>query len=189
VVELARLEAQSDIAVRLAQRRLEVASKSNAKLAELELEQARHQQLIARERHEYAKVILGQHTLKSPVTGTIERVDVTIGNVVKAGQPIVRLIQSQTLWVDVAVPTAMAQALNVGHAAQVREKQDTPRQAVQGKIVFLGQTIDAATDTRLVRVEIAGPAPDNPDNSTPMLAGVYVTVTFAQPQARLPDPE
>ncbi|MEE9212609.1 MAG: efflux RND transporter periplasmic adaptor subunit [Phycisphaeraceae bacterium] len=193
-LELDRLQAESDVQVRVAQQRLELAkldeqrskqliqsaerTQAARKLAELELEQARQQHKQAEQRFRLAKARHDQYALRAPTDGTIERVFASQGQLVNAGQPIVRVLQNQTLWVDAAVPTEQTYDLSVGSPAWVLPQQPYYDQPIEGRIIHLAQVIDAETDTRRVRVQIP--------NEIGLLVGAYVTVTFQKPapQAR-----
>ncbi len=200
-LELDRLQAESDVQVRVAQQRLELAkldeqrfkqrvkhksaerieyqqAQAARKLAELELEQARQQHKQAEQRFRLAKARHDQYALRAPTDGTIERVFASQGQLVNAGQPIVRLLQNQTLWVDAAVPTEQTYDLSVGNPAWVLPQQPYYDQPIEGRIIHLAQVIDAETDTRRVRVQIP--------NEIGLLVGAYVTVTFQDPSLAPP---
>ncbi len=109
-LELDRLQAESDVQVRVAQQRLELAkldeqrlkqlvkhksaerieyqqAQAARELAELELEQAQEQHKQAEQRLGVAKARHDQYALRAPTGGTIERVFASQGQRVNAGQP------------------------------------------------------------------------------------------------------
>lgn len=182
LVELAQKEAASDVAVRTAQQRLERARAAGGNAvetaqAQLELEQAQLQHALAQQRLQHAQAILDQHTLKAPVAGLIESVDAIVGEVVTPGRPVVRLIQTDKLLIDVAVPTQRTVTLTVGQSARVTPRRANAQQ-LPGRIVHIANTIDPQTDTRRVRIAI-----DNPGD---LLAGTHVEVELPEPTASPP---
>jgi len=140
----------------------------------LQLSQLEHAQ--QQRKYEEAKAQLDRMVLKSPIAGVVETVAAKEGEAVEEQARILRVVKIDPLWLDVPVPAAQAEALNVGQAADVRFGQDK-RHVLQGTITYLASVIDAASDTRTVRVECSNPA------GRP--AGEHVRVSFpaTQPSA------
>jgi RND family efflux transporter MFP subunit len=193
-VELRRLAAGSDVALRLATQRLALATiegkrarRKDAKslesiaaqaardLANLELEQSQLQMDQARLELRLAEARLEQFTLRAPFDGTVERIDLAPGQAVDPQRPILRLIRSEELWIDANVPTERTHDLQTGASAWVTSKGVGDTAPIEGRIESLSSVIDPKTDTRRVRVKIA--------NSDGLLVGAHVTVAFAPPGA------
>ncbi|MAE63459.1 MAG: hypothetical protein CMJ18_04235 [Phycisphaeraceae bacterium] len=191
-MELDRAEAESEVAVQLARERVVEAeldehcarqslgqgtltssayehAEARKRLAMLEAEQAEQALTLARRRLLLNRARHHEFSLKAPVAGMIEKVLVRPGQVVRPGQPIVRLMRTDSLLVDAPVPTQRTTALKPSGAVWVRARQ--PGAApIKGRIVRLSRVIDAKTDTRVVQLEI--------DNEAGMLVGAHVTVSF-----------
>jgi RND family efflux transporter MFP subunit len=135
-------------------------------LAEQSHEDLRKQLRQAEERHE-------QYYLRAPRAGSVEQVTVEEGELVEGLKPVLRMVVTDPLRVDVAVPLYQTLNLKVGGPAWVRSRLTGHDQPIEGRIIFLAAVADPASDTRLVRVELP--------NAQGMPAGGHVTVAFEQP--------
>jgi RND family efflux transporter MFP subunit len=192
-VQLRQLKSQadSDVQVRAAQAKLDQAKVDYEKMAEagrrnaaapLEVEHAKLDMLIADLSLELARFMHDQDRLKyddlkaqidrlrieSPIAGRVEKISVQEGESKDAQQPIIRIVKIDPLWIDAPVPLKQSRGLEVGAAARVAFPGETG--AAEGKIVFVGDVADAASDTLLVRVEVK--------NSSRRKAGEHVRVSF-----------
>src|SRR5690606_30485973 len=73
------------------------------KLAQLDLQEAQRRHEMAQHQHEQVKVRYEQFTLVAPVDGLIEDITAREGQMINAGEPVLRLLQNETLWVDLHV--------------------------------------------------------------------------------------
>jgi len=197
-VDLWRLRAESEVGRRVAAASLKMAEWEHMKVlgllakeaavSHLEVQQAEIQVEIeesrvaqAEEQREEAEKELARYesqlrrfTMKAPIAGVIEEITVSVGETVEQLKAVVLLVSTDPLWVDAPVPTEQTMKLKVGDSAWVRSELsgylNEPR---EGRIIHIRSVADAASDTRLVRIELA-----NPDS---MPAGVQVTVSFTPP--------
>ena len=147
--------------IRTLQTTLEVEmAQQNGKEAKLQLEQAR-------DRYE-------EYLLFAPTDGVIDQVIVAEGELVETLKPVVRLVVTDPLWIDVAVPTEDTLNLKLGGPAWVRSYLPGHEEPTIGKIIHMALVADAASNTRLVRVEVPNP------HKLP--AGGQVTITFSKPK-------
>lgn len=197
-IDILKMQAASNVAVESAKAQLEMSQFELKKVDKMyvdniggslvEVERAKIQVRIAKLKHEQAalehellelqlKQALARHErykLKAPMDGLIEEVAVSKGETVEQLTPIIALVVTDTLRADTPVPTSETLGLKVGDAAYVRiNLPGFEDKVVTGKIIFMGQVVDAASDTRLVRIEM----PNN-DN---LPAGVQVQVSFNKP--------
>ncbi|MFM9996947.1 MAG: efflux RND transporter periplasmic adaptor subunit [Phycisphaerales bacterium] len=98
-------------------------------------------------------------TIKAPFDGEIDQVGVDLGMVKKDGEPVLRIVNTDPLWLDVPTPTAQTLMLKLkpGDPAWVLPDLPGPARVFVGKIIELGATADPRANTRRVRVEIANP--------------------------------
>ena len=94
--------------------------------------------------------------LESPIAGRVEKLLAHEGESRDAQQPVIRIVKIDPLWVDVPVPLRQARTLAVAGPARVEFYQD-PNCRCDGNIVHVADVADAASDTLLVRVQIANP--------------------------------
>lgn len=191
------LKANSDLAIRSAQEQLKLArieakaikelfdknaatpielDRANVKaiIAELEVENARQMLEEARHMLAQAKARHERYILRAPIDGVIDTLVGRPGESIESIKPIVRLVNTDKLYIDAPVPTSQTLALKPGDDAWVKFKILPDAEPVVGKILYLAQVADSASDTRLVRIETPNP------HKLP--AGGVVTVWFEAPQ-------
>ncbi|UCD51089.1 MAG: efflux RND transporter periplasmic adaptor subunit, partial [Phycisphaerales bacterium] len=132
-------------------------------LAKLEHEQAMR-------KYEEQRIRVDNMQLKSPIEGQIEKINVEVGESASALEEAVQVVQVDPLWIDVPVPAADAIGLKRDALAKVAFPGASGSPVVDGKVIFVGAVIDAASATLRVRVEVP--------NSRKRPAGEHVLVTF-----------
>lgn len=135
-------------------------------LAKQEVEEAMFQLRQTMARHD-------QYVLRAPMAGVVDALEIAEGETVEPLKPVLRLVVTDPLQVDAAVPTDQTLNLKAGGPAWVQCSLPGFGKAIQGRIVHLAFVADAASNTRLVRIEVP-----NPDR---LPAGSHVTVSFSPP--------
>ena len=166
--------------------KLEIAAKHNAatelevehakldvRIAELSLKVAQFDHEQAQRKYDEAKTQIENMSLKSPIDGSIEKIDAETGESVNALGIVVRVVRIDPLWIDVPVPVADTRNLKRGNTARV-DFVDPDKISVDGTIIFIGSVADAASGTLRVRVELP--------NKSNRPAGEHVRVTFSPSQ-------
>ncbi|HVG51211.1 MAG TPA: efflux RND transporter periplasmic adaptor subunit [Xanthobacteraceae bacterium] len=87
-------------------------------------------------------------TLLSPINGTITVRHVSPGERVEPAAPVYTVADLEPLWVNIQVPAARLANLTVGATV------DLPAQGAHGKIIRIGRTVDAATQSTIAVAEI-----------------------------------
>jgi RND family efflux transporter MFP subunit len=119
-----------------------------------------------------AQIIVDRMCLKSPIAGTIEKIEVEVGEAVQGLADVVRVVKTDPLWIDVPVPLAKGRTLKFGQIAEVKFP-DTKKKPSKGKIIYISTVADAASSTLRVRIEVP--------NTLNRPAGEHVRVTFPPP--------
>lgn len=190
---LARIQANSDIAVQTAEiqteyrdrelKRLETLRESQSvstsdyeqaeiehKLAMLSVKEARLEKSIAEAEHELAQAQLERRTIHSPVDGIVVDVVMSPGEYVHEQSTLMNIAAIDPLYVEVYLPVASYGDVREGMAAVVR-----PEQPIGGEytatIAVIDQVFDASSRTFGVRLELS-----NPEFKLP--GGVRCTVEF-----------
>ena len=170
-VDLKKLEMA---AARNAATELEVEhSKLNVKMAELSLQLAKFEHEQAKRKYNEVKIQVEKMSLKSPIDGRIEKIQVETGESVNALADVVRVVQIDPLWIDVPVPLSKARALDSGKTVKV-EFPDPGKVSVEGIIIYVAAVADAASSTLRVRIEVP--------NKSNRPAGEHVEVIFTTSQ-------
>lgn len=132
---------------------------SSYKAAQAQLDQAQAQLSAQGNQAGYARLI-------ADVAGVVTGIEAEPGQVVSAGQPVVRVAQSGVRDVVFAVPEDRVGAIKVGSPVQVRQwNSDT---VIPGRIREVAASADAATRTFQVKVSL--------ETATPPPLGATVTV-------------
>lgn len=108
-------------------------------------------------------------SLKSPIAGTIDRVEVEVGESINGLADVLRVVKTDPLWIDVPVPLALGRTLKLGQVAKVRFP-DSEEKASDGKIIYISTVADAASSTLRVRIEVG--------NKSNRPAGEHIKVVF-----------
>jgi Cu(I)/Ag(I) efflux system membrane fusion protein len=112
----------------------------------------------------------GQITLHAPQTGVISTLDVREGQRVNAGQPLMTINGLSTVWVEAALPQAVAGTVHADTPVTVRVDA-LPGQVFRGHVEALLPDIDMTTRTQRARIVLA-----NPDGA--LSPGMFATVQF-----------
>ncbi|MBI3090439.1 MAG: efflux RND transporter periplasmic adaptor subunit [Candidatus Tectomicrobia bacterium] len=97
-----------------------------------------------------------RYTVTAPIGGVVQALEVRAGMTVMAGQTLARLNGLSTVWLDVAVPEALADAVRVGSRAQARLPA-FPGQLIEGRVTAILPALQETTRSLRVRVELPNP--------------------------------
>jgi Cu(I)/Ag(I) efflux system membrane fusion protein len=118
-------------------------------------------------------------TLHAPQAGVVTSLEVREGQRVSAGQTLMTLNGLATVWVEAALPQAVAGAVHSGTPVTVTVDA-LPGQEFHGSVEALLPDIDNATRTQRARIVLA-----NPDNA--LSPGMFATVQLnPTPDAAVP---
>ena len=144
-------------------------AKLDVKIAELSLRVARFEHEQSKRKYEEAKIRVDNMSLKSPITGTIDKVEVEVGESVNGLADVVRVVKTDQLWIDVHVPLAKGRTLSPGQIAKVKFP-DSDEKPSEGTIIYISTVADAASSTLRARIEVA--------NKSKRPAGEHIRVVF-----------
>jgi membrane fusion protein, copper/silver efflux system len=97
-----------------------------------------------------------RYIVRAPRAGIVDALEIRAGMYVVAGQTLLRINGLGDVWLEVAVPEAMAGAIQVGESAAVR-LASTPDIPLEGHVTAVLPALNATT--RSLRVRIALPNP------------------------------
>lgn len=170
--ELQRDVAQATSQVDLARRSLErdeqlfaegLIAQSRLDAARAQARQAQAQQIERRRALEQAGVSAGsgQIVLRAPIAGVVLEQHAVLGQRVEQAAPLYRIATLDRLWVEMQAPATDAAALAPGRAVRVEASPAAGRDGaardareIEGRVIALGQSVDEATQTVLVRAEV-----------------------------------
>ncbi len=144
-------------------------AKLDVQIAEFSLKKAEfeHEQNVRK--YEEAKIRLDNMSLKSPIQGRVEKIEVNVGESIDGLAKALRVVKTNPLWIDVHRPLEKHKPLKLGQTVKVTFPSNE-KSSVNGKIIFIATVADAASATLRVRIEVP--------NKINRPAGELVNVSF-----------
>ena len=150
-------------------------------IAELSVQLASFEQQQAVSKYTEMTLQIERMSLRSPIDGLVEKIFRREGEAVDRLKEVIRVVRIDPLWVDVPVPLGLASRLTRGGTAKVKftdakGKDEKPwTVTIDGRVDRVAAVADAASTTRMVRVEVP--------NRAGRPAGEHVKVTLpTQPE-------
>ena len=178
-LELATVAADSEIAIRVAEKTRDVAEaellqaedlnrkrevytafeirrlRLNLDQTVLEREKAVHEQQLKRLEQAVAQAQLEQHDVKSTLTGTVVRVFNQGGEAVQQGEPLLEIASDKRLRIEGYVPVREVRQLRIGDEVQVELSDDTiAGSPLTGKLRFIDLTVQSVTQEVRIWAEV-----------------------------------
>ena len=126
---------------------------SQGRLAQL-LEQKKRERL----EHESAEGDRLQRHVMSPISGVVTKIMPQVGEWVKAGDPLLHLVDTSVAILRLAVPHSLATALKAGAPQLIRLEAGSGVAEVMGQIKFVSPVADPASGLVQVEVSFSNPA-------------------------------
>ncbi|HEX2797530.1 MAG TPA: efflux RND transporter periplasmic adaptor subunit, partial [Immundisolibacter sp.] len=98
-------------------------------------------------------VVQARHTVRAPIGGVLEALDLRAGMTLTAGQTLARINGLDPLWLEMAVPEAQAGQVTIGDRAEVH-LASMPGAPIAGRVSALLPTLSDVTRSLRVRVEL-----------------------------------
>ncbi|WP_426398820.1 efflux RND transporter periplasmic adaptor subunit [Ralstonia sp. R-29] len=133
--------------------------------------QARYDQAAAGYRNQSNQA--GYATLEADADGVVTGVDAEVGQVVSAGQPVVRVAQTAEKEVVVGIPEDQVDTLRKSPEVSVKLWADQSR-SIPAKVREIAPAADPLTRTYTVKISIPNPPPD-------LKLGMTAVATFTKP--------
>ena len=101
-----------------------------------------------------AKEQAAMYTIKSPISGTIDQMDLKLGQVAQPGQTGIRIVNADNLKVKANVPESYGSKVTAGDMVKVviPDLQDT----IKAKVTFASKVIDPGSRSFAVEVHLPG---------------------------------
>jgi Cu(I)/Ag(I) efflux system membrane fusion protein len=107
-------------------------------------------------------------TVRSPIGGVIQTLDVRAGMTLAAGQTLAQVSGLGTVWLNAAVPEAQAGLVRLGRPVTA-ELTALPGESVTGRVIAILPTAQADSRTLTVRIEL-------PNRGGRLRPGMFATV-------------
>lgn len=139
--------------------------------ANFDAAQARYEQATAGYRNQSNQAAYA--ALEADADGVVTGVDAEVGQVVSAGQPVVRVAQTAEKEVVVGIPEDQVDTLRKSPEVSVKLWADQSR-SITGKVREIAPAADPLTRTYTVKISIPNPPPD-------LRLGMTAVATFVRP--------
>jgi RND family efflux transporter MFP subunit len=130
----------------------------NARKVDLEIAKHERKQQVLQLAVRQAQ--LDRLSIVAPFDGLVDDVIVDIGQVKRETEPVLRIVNTDPLWIDVPTPTSQTLTLGLKPGDKAWCLLDLPGEAKvwTGKVIEVGAAADPASNTRRVRVELPNPS-------------------------------
>jgi Cu(I)/Ag(I) efflux system membrane fusion protein len=128
-------------------------------------------QTVERERRAQPRI-----TLRAPIGGTIQALEVREGMTVMPGATLFRIVDLSSVWVNADVPETLSAAVRPGTPVEARVAA-WPGEVFRGRVAAILPELNAETRTVRARIELANPG-------ARLAPGMFASLAFAPPRAR-----
>lgn len=131
-------------------------SESRYRTTLIDLKLAELNQTLAHLQAARAFARVDRYRLTAPFDGVVDVVTVDVGQSIQQGDPVIRVVNVDVLWVDVPVPTQESLKLDPsgGQRVWVMIPVLDEARVYEGKVIEVAPTADAGGGARRVRVEV-----------------------------------
>jgi RND family efflux transporter MFP subunit len=105
--------------------------------------------------YDISKQVLENYTLRSPINGIVTAVKIDVGEWVRAGDRVIRVVDSSVCKLDINVEEHFARFLKKGGKALVRIASGEIEIEKEANIIFVSPVADQASGLVLVRAEFS----------------------------------
>jgi RND family efflux transporter MFP subunit len=125
-------------------------------------------------------------TMRAPFDGRVDRISGDVGVVKRETDPVLRVVSTDPMWIDISPPTRETLMLGTKHGDPAWVFLDVPAEpkVLVGKVIEVAPDADFGADTRRVRVELVNPQ----DWPTGVAAWVRFSAPTGEWAARVVDP-
>ncbi len=150
-------------------------SESRYRTTRIDLQLAELNQTLAALQAARAFARVDRYRLVAPFDGVVDVVTVDVGQSIQQGDPVIRVVNVDLLWIDVPVPTQESLALDPkgGQRVWVLLPVLDEAKVFEGKVIEVAPTADAGGGARRVRVEV--------ENVEQLPPGMNCWVRFSEP--------
>lgn len=201
-LEFQKARAETDIPLRRAQQQHELAKVELKRLREMDAQGGTNEQELNRARVSAAIAAIDVEqaawngalellrlrtfeenvrriSLRAPFDCHVVAVEVDVGDTMREGEPVVRVVSIDPLHIDVDAPLALALRRSVGDPAWALIGVPGDPKVMKGRVTAVSPVADFAARSLRIRIEI--------DNAQGLPAGLPAWVRFSEPSAQFQD--
>jgi RND family efflux transporter MFP subunit len=132
-------------------------AETSVNIGEIELTSARYERQQNQAALERERARLEEMRIISPIDGVITEKVRDVGESTEELRPVLRLVDIDPLWFDVALPAHFARSIEAGDEAKIMWRDLPDEQGLTARVLFVSSVGDAASSTLRVRLEAANP--------------------------------
>ncbi|MEM1422725.1 MAG: efflux RND transporter periplasmic adaptor subunit [Planctomycetota bacterium] len=137
--------AMADDAIREPEmRRLELRSERDRLAFELAMQEQRETELQL----ERARAVLDRYTIRAPASGVVTAVNVRAGELPEPGVPLVEIVDTSSLRIELGVPADVAAGLTIGDDARLTLGHSGSPTVLDGRVTFVSPLIEIGAGAR-----------------------------------------
>lgn len=121
-----------------------------------EAEKLRTEVAVLEARRDVLRVQLDRAVIRSPLSGSVAERSVSVGEVVKSGTPLYRIVEDDPLKFRSPIPERLAASLRVGQSARLHVDA-YPGETFVGKVTRINPTSDAASRSIVIEALVPNP--------------------------------
>lgn len=125
--------------------------------AKIEIESAQLEQEEGKAALRREEARLAEMRMHSPIDGEIVEIHKRPGETVDELRPVLTIVRTDPLWLDVSVPAIQAMALEVGQTAMVRWQDIEDHPTTTGHVIFKSPVGHGGARVLTIRVEVPNP--------------------------------
>ncbi len=133
-------------------------AQTSVNIGRIELTAARYEQQQNKAVLERERARLEEMRIVSPIDGLVAIKAKDAGESTEELQPVLRVVDIDPLWFEVAIPARFARSLRKGDLAEITWRDLPGEDSLQARVLFVSSVGDAASSTLHVRLEAANPA-------------------------------
>jgi membrane fusion protein (multidrug efflux system) len=172
--ELRAAEAEVDLAAISLKRSRELMAKAAISRSQLDSDEANFKQAVAQA--DNIRAVIAKKTIRAPFSGALGVRLINLGQILKAGDPIVSLQALDPIFVDFYLPQQELAEIAPGLTVRI-DGDSVGSGPVQGAITAINPDVDSATRNVRVQATVANP-------SSRLHPGMFVNVEAELPHAR-----
>ncbi len=129
-----------------------VAATEQVAAAQVQIAQAEAQIRQAQAQANASRVSVDFQNVVAPVAGVLDNLTVNVGDYVTIGQPVTRVAQVESLFLNIEVPPERANQLRTGLTVELLDPNNKQQLAV-GNLIFVSPTVNANAQSILTRAQ------------------------------------
>jgi RND family efflux transporter MFP subunit len=133
-----------------------IAAQESVAAAEVQVQQAEAAIRQAQAQADASRVSVEFKDVVTPIAGVVDNLPVKLGDFVNIGQPVAKVTQLESMFLNIQVPANRSPQLRTGLTVELLDP-NTKAQLTTGSLTFVAPTVDPQAQTILVKAQFRNP--------------------------------